>query len=140
MFRGHPPSLERAAQIAAALGLELYIGPPRGVSGASKAPSEFVSRAPGDKFAAPGAPPGGASGVALERVADLAIAELLAALADEYEALNARGRESLLARFWGLHPDLRERERRRVRVVAWLGWRVVEGRRERPAAASKQRE
>ena len=46
-------------------------------------------------------------------------------LADEYEALNARGRESLLMRFWAAHPDLRERERSLDRVVAWLGWRVI---------------
>ena len=65
---------------------------------------------------------------------DRGIAEILAALADEYEALDAHGRESLRLRFWGLNPDLRERERTAARVVAWLGWRVVEGR----AAASKK--
>ena len=42
-------------------------------------------------------------------VTDPRIAEALAALADEYEALDARGRESLLVRFWALNPDLRER-------------------------------
>ena len=49
---------------------------------------------------------------------DRAIAEILAALADEYEALDAYGRESLRLRFWGLNPDLRERERTAARVVA----------------------
>ena len=42
-------------------------------------------------------------------VTDPRIAEVLAVLADEYEALDARGRESLLLRFWALNPDLRER-------------------------------
>ena len=72
----------------------------------------------------PDAPPE-ADVPALDRVTDPRIAEALAVLADEYEALNARGRESLLMRFWAAHPDLRERSL--DRVVAWLGWRVIEG-------------
>ena len=48
---------------------------------------------------------------ALDPVTDPRIAEALAVLADEYEALNARGRESLLLRFWAAHPDLRESAR-----------------------------
>lgn len=76
--------------------------------------------------AAPAAPESG-PGAALEPVPDRRIAEALAVLADEYEALNPRGRESLLMRFWAAYPDLRERERSLARVVDWLGWRVIAG-------------
>ena len=119
LLDGHVPSLDRAADIAAALGLELTIGPPR-----EPEPARPAAVAP-----APVPPPESGPAPAPEPVADPRIAEALAALADEYEALDARGRESLLIRFWALHPDLRERERRLARVVAWLGWRVLEGRR-----------
>ena len=54
-------------------------------------------------------PPESGTAPALEPVPDRRIAEALAVLADEYEALNPRGRESLLMRFWAAYPDLRER-------------------------------
>lgn len=50
-----------------------------------------------------------AAGSLQEPVADPRLAEALAALADEYEELNPRGREALLIRFWHAHPDLAER-------------------------------
>ena len=43
-----------------------------------------------------------------------AIAEILAALADEYEALNDHGRESLRMQVWAALPHLRERADRRA--------------------------
>ena len=114
VFRGHPPSLERAAQIAAALGYELVIRPRGAVSDTSPEFPSSVSRIretdPQKKSAAEIPPPGSA----WEPVPDRGIAEILAALADEYEALDAHGRESLRLRFWGLNPDLRERADRRA--------------------------
>ena len=56
-------------------------------------------------------------------VTDRTIAEIISVLADEYEELNQRGRESLTLRFWSAFPDLRERSL--DRVVAWLGWRAM---------------
>ena len=72
----------------------------------------------------PAAPP---PEIALESVRDRPLAEMLAVLADEYEEMSDAGRRSLVVRFWAAHPDLRERTRTLARVVAWLGWRVVEG-------------
>ena len=120
VFRGHPPSLERAAEIASALGLELVIrrrGAVSAPAAASEKPRENVRFSRGfsersDEAAAAdftGSAPEPAPGAALEPVTDRHIAEAVAVLADEYEALNARGRESLLMRFWATHPDLRER-------------------------------
>ena len=106
---GHIPSVDRAAAIAAALDLELTIRPRGGVSDPAPDPSApppgSVSRIR-ETDLDPSGPP---SGVASEPVADRHIAELLAAIADEYEALNGDGRASLLTRIWGLHPELRER-------------------------------
>ena len=115
VFRGHPPSLGRAAEICRALDLELVIRPR--APGAGEAPA--VPARPSPR-------PGGAPGAALEAVSDRRLAELIAAVADEYEALDPVGQASMLTRIWGLHPELRERERTARRVVAWLGWRVVE--------------
>ncbi len=89
----------------------------RGPCAASPAPDAGRSTSPGDVAGVP--------------VADRRLAEMLAVLADEFETLDARGQESLTLRFWGLHPDLRERGCSLARVVAWLGWRVVSGRAER---------
>lgn len=50
--------------------------------------------------------PADVAGVPVE---DRRLAEMLAVLADEFEALNERGQESLCTRFWHAHPDLRER-------------------------------
>lgn len=131
---GHDPHLSRAADIAAALGYELVIRPRGAVSDTSPNVSPSVSpigETDLKKKSAPAIPPPGS---AWEPVPDRGIAEILAALADEYEALNDHGRESLRMQVWAALPHLRERERTAARVVAWLGWRVVEGR----AAASKK--
>ena len=82
---GHVPSITRAEEICDALGLELYIGPPR--SGAAE-----VSDAPG--------------GSAFLPVSDRRLAGMLATLADEYEAMNPRGRDALATRFDIAFPEL----------------------------------
>ena len=84
----------------------------RGPCAASPAPDAGRSTLPGDVAGVP--------------VADRRLAEMLAVLADEFEALDARGQESLTLRFWGLHPDLRERllarqGRRLARLAGGLG-------------------
>lgn len=62
---------------------------------------------------------------AMLAVKDRRLAEMLAALADEFEELNERGREALLIRFWDAHPDLRQRSEdgqgRRVAGLAAAG-------------------
>ncbi len=103
-------------RLCAALDLEFHIGPPRMVE-ADQALRREISHDPLDGLVA---------------VRDHEIAAVITALADEYEALNEPGRRSLLKRFWGLFPDLRERERELARVVAWLGWRLVEARHRAP--------
>ncbi len=131
--REQAPSVDRAADILTALGYELRICRREAVSAAASKPSRSTLRPPHVDPDAP-AP---LSGTALETVSDRRLAEILAAVADEWEALNEAGRVSLETRIWTLHPDLRERERRLARVVGWLGWRVVEDD-ARPAAASKK--
>ena len=42
-------------------------------------------------------------------MSDRRLAEMLAAVADEWEALNEPGRSSMAKRFWHDHPHLRER-------------------------------
>ena len=121
--KGRAPLLTTVSQVCAALGYELRICRREAVSAAASKPSRSTSRIREVDPGAP-APP---SGTALETVSDRRLAEILAAVADEWEALNEAGRVSLETRIWTLHPDLRERERRLARVVGWLGWRVVEG-------------
>ena len=139
------PTIER---VAAALGLEFYIGPPRGgVPWGSLAESAglpelaeerlrsiavvfehwdrveratFVQRfrnaiawaldspAHTDPLPAP-APVPAERGPESQPVSDRRLAEVLAVLADAFEEYDGRAREDMIARFWGLHPDLRER-------------------------------
>ena len=82
---GHVPSVTRAEEICNALGIELYIGPPR-------ATADVISDVP----EAPGLVP----------VSDRRLAKMLAILADEYEAMNPRGRDALAARFDIAFPEL----------------------------------
>ena len=89
-LRGHAPSVGHAADICGALGLEFYIGPPRTPVDAAPAPP---TRPAGEPAFAPGADPD--------------FWAVVAALADEYQANNDRSRRSLIARFWGLFPELR---------------------------------
>ena len=109
--REQSPSVDRAAEILAALGYELVIRPRAGLSGVSGTPVESVLE-PAQSDAGKKSPPSEpALAPGAEPVPDRAIAEILAALADEYEALNGHGRESLRMQFWATHPHLRERAR-----------------------------
>lgn len=103
---GHMPHLDRAAAIAAALGYKLVIQPVR--SGPRPIPDAH-SAAPGAASGAGGKRSTSPADVAGVPVEDRRLAEMLAVLADEFEALNERGQESLCTRFWHAHPDLRER-------------------------------
>ena len=100
--------------IAAALGYELVIRPRGAVSDTSPEISSSVSpigETDAKKKSAAATPPPGS---AWEPVPDRGIAEILAALADEYEALNDHGRESLRMQVWAALPHLRERADRRA--------------------------
>lgn len=110
---GAVPSVDHADAICRALGITLTLG-----AGDDRATNDRRQRS---TRSVPESDP------ATEPVRDRALAEMLAALADEYEEMNDAGRRSLAVRFWAAHPDLRERERTLARVVAWLGWRVVDG-------------
>lgn len=96
---GRAPLISTVSQACAALDLELVIRPR--APGAGEAPAAVP--------APPSPRPGGAPGAALEAVSDRRLAELIAAVADEYEALDPVGQASMLTRIWGLHPELRER-------------------------------
>ena len=82
---GHVPSVTRAEEICDALGLELYIGPPRSTSAG-------ISGVP--------------DGSGFVPVSDRRLAGMLATLADEYEAMNPRGRDALATRFDIAFPEL----------------------------------
>ena len=106
MRRGHIPSINRLQRLCTALGLELTIAPVR--SGPRPIPDAH-SAAPGAASGAGGKRSTSPADVAGVPVEDRRLAEMLAVLADEFEALNERGQESLCTRFWHAHPDLRER-------------------------------
>ena len=106
------PSVDRAVDICSALGLELYIGPPR-------------TRRSQTKPLSVGDP---ASGEVAGRVRDRELAEALAAIVEHWEALESDyARRDWLARLWATSPALGARRSALRRVVAWLGWRVIEG-------------
>lgn len=92
MLEGHSPTICRAFDICAALGLEFYIGPPRQEGAAAVPP-----------------PPAPADPEGIAPVADREIEAVIAVLADEYEELDQARRAGLLTRFWSFFPDLRER-------------------------------
>ena len=98
VLRGRVPSIDRAAEICAALGLEFYIGPPR--RDAPRSVSSPDSHRP-DPVPSEVVPP-----------RDRRLAALLAAVADHYEALNEPGRAALVVRLEHCFPELRKRPRR----------------------------
>ena len=90
VFRGHPPTLPRAAEICAALGLEFYIGEPR-------ADFATVISPP----VSPVLPIGRAARRGLDPVSDRRLAEILAAICAHYDSLgNDYAREHFLADLW----------------------------------------
>ena len=137
VLEGHVPSVTKAEQIAAALGLEFYVGPPR--RAAVPAPiAEALGLAPDATLDEAAAAIESLAAAALETpstgppsdmapVNDRRVAEMMAALTDAWEESTPRLREDLVIR-WRTHfPDLADRALSLQRVVAWLGWRVVGG-------------
>ena len=124
---GHVPSVDRAADIAAALGLELRIGPPGAVPDSilaalslpSDATAEDVLAALAERPAAPPpaappSPPPPEAGLTpvtdrITPVTDRTLAEILAAMADAWEAADEGGREDLRLRWQTSFPDLARR-------------------------------
>ena len=120
ILEGHAPSVDRAAAICDALGLEFYIGPPR----TPDAEPPALSRKPIEE-------------AVFAPAEDPDFANVVAALADEYQANNDRGRRSLIARFWALFPELRGgKAGREVRRLArrW-GSALLERERRQPLGA-----
>ena len=75
--------------------------------------------------------PPGAAGQGLERIDDPALRDLLAAVAAHWGALDDYGRGHFLADLWAAGGSgLRAQGSGIEHVVAWLGWKVIEGGRE----------
>lgn len=91
---GHDPGISRVESICREIGLELYIGPPHPTPQSIEKKANPPSTSP-----------------ALTPVKDRDLAELLALLADEWEALNPHGREQLATRFRAAFPELRGGQR-----------------------------
>lgn len=107
ILEGHAPSIERAAEVCEAIGLELYIGPPREIGGqqSSRHATDAEIDRVGDHRSTPDD-----SGVARTALSeDRRLADIIQVLVDEFEALNEHRRTTLAARFRGLFPDLRGR-------------------------------
>lgn len=91
VIAGRAPRATTIQALCDALGLEFYVGHPRQIT------SNMLP------------------------VFDHQLAVAMAALADEYEELNNRGRETLLIRFWSFHPELLDRRKRCLgRLLAQL--------------------
>ena len=69
------------------------------------------------------APPEPVGDPATERLEHRRLAEAISVLIEEYEALEAHGRRSLLIRFWHSFPDLKKRKRTISRTLVALVWR-----------------
>ena len=113
IYRGRSPSIDRAADIAAALDLEFYIGPRRPAAGQLETNVTELRAAP-----------------AMEPVDDRELAELIARLADYWESLevDAPGQRRLAVAIDIALRGAGERARPPLRrVVQWLGWRVIGG-------------
>lgn len=116
---GHEPRAGRLIEICHALGLELYVGPPRkGAAEAAGTQSHRIREQAeyyGDALPSRPSTP----------IRDRRLAELITMLSEQWEALNEAGREALLTRFDTFFPDLRKHTRRE-RLVGWLGWQVMQ--------------
>ena len=116
LLEGRQPKLGRMIEISAALGLEFYVGPPRSAATAERpARSTNVTALRTD---------------AMEPVHDRVLAELIARLADHWEAMEGDGvaQDRLRIIVDAALRGTGERERLALRrVVEWLGWRVIDG-------------
>ena len=124
-LEGHVPSVDRAAEICDALGLELYIGPPRGpraAAGSETGGAESQIRRVPTVAPTP-------DQVAGAPVRDRVLAELLAAVVAHWEQLGTRyARATWIADVYRWCPALSAQRSALSEIVAWLGWRVIERR------------
>ena len=117
LLDGHEPRAGRLIEICHALGLELYVGPPRKGPGETADADSDGIREQRERYgellpSRPSTP-----------IRDRRLAELITVLAEQWEALNEAGRDALLTRFDAFFPDLRKPVRLE-RFVSWLGWQV----------------
>ena len=119
LLDGHEPRAGRLIEICHALGLELYVGPPRKSAAEAAGADPDRIREQGERYgdflpSRPSTP-----------IRDRRLAELITVLAKQWEALNEAGRDALLTRFDIFFPDLRKTARLE-RLVGWLGWQVMQ--------------
>ena len=119
LLDGHEPRAGRLIEICHALGLELYVGPPRKSAAEAVGADSGWIREQGERYgdslpSRPSTP-----------IRDRRFAELITVLAEQWEALNEAGRNALLTRFDTFFPDLRKTARLE-RLVGWLGWQVMQ--------------
>lgn len=118
--KGHKPSVENLERLCKVLDLNYSIDGEDEKSEQTP-PLKFTSE--DAEEAAPGLAP----------VKDRQLAEVLAIIADHYEAENEYGRNSFLADLKAWRPALFAGARAAPRrVIGWLGWQVV------PAAAARR--
>ena len=111
------PSVDNLRALCQVLGFEFYVGPRR------SRPSKTVIQRLNYSF------PPAAGGP--EAVRDKRLAALLAAICEHWEELGSEyAREDWLRAAYGTSHALGARRSALSRVVAWLGWRVIEGGRE----------
>ena len=119
VLEGHEPRAGRLIEICHALGLELYVGPPRKRAPEDDGPDADRIREQRERYGEllPSRP--------LTPIRDRRLAELLTVLAEQWEVLNDAGRDALQTRFDTFFPDLRKKARLE-RLVGWLGWQVMQ--------------
>ena len=119
VLEGHEPRAGRLIEICHALGLELYVGPPRKSAPEDEVPDSDRIREQRERYGEllPSRP--------LTPIRDRRLAELLTVLAEQWEVLNDAGRDALQTRFDTFFPDLRKKARLE-RLVGWLGWQVMQ--------------
>lgn len=119
VLEGHEPRAGRLIEICHALGLELYVGPPRKSAAEDGGADSDRIREQRERYGEllPSRP--------LTPIRDRRLAELLTVLAEQWEALNEAGRDALQTRFDTFFPDLRKKARLE-RLVGWLGWQVMQ--------------
>ena len=94
---GHVPSLTRAAEICRALGLELYIGPPRSVNETPESQTLVVREGARLDWSFP---------PAVNVPGDPFLMSIITEIAEHFAELNAPGRRAMLVRLKHCFPEL----------------------------------
>ena len=119
LLDGHEPRTGRLIEICHALDLEVHVGPPRKTATGAQGSGALQVGEQAEPYGGllprrPSTP-----------VRDRRLAEMITALAEQWDALNETGRAALLTRFETFFPDLRQGAQVE-RLVVWLGWRAMQ--------------